>query len=62
MAGLEGLADDRTKEVERDEHGKPLNQKGFIEEKWVNGCGPYRYLRYWDGGKHRSVYLGKSQA
>ena len=25
----------------------------------VTSYGPYRYLRWWEGGKHRSVYLGK---
>ncbi len=38
--------------------------KGHIELKTINGCGPYRYLRYWgntDTGKRtlKSVYLGK---
>lgn len=33
---------------------------GAIEEKMINGCGPYKYLRYWSGGRHRSVYLGKA--
>jgi len=50
------------KEVpEIDEHGKPSNQRGYVEEKMINGCGPYRYLRFWSGKKHRSVYLGKAQ-
>jgi len=34
-------------------------QRGSIELKMISGCGPYRYLRYWSGGRHRSVYLGK---
>ncbi|HEY9862906.1 MAG TPA: hypothetical protein V6D21_01880 [Candidatus Obscuribacterales bacterium] len=33
---------------------------GAIEYKMINGCGPYKYLRYWSGGRHRSVYLGKA--
>jgi hypothetical protein len=33
--------------------------RGSIELKIINGCGPYAYLRYWSGGKHRSSYLGK---
>lgn len=44
-----------------DEHSKPSNQQGYIEHKMINGCGPYRYLRFWVGRKHRSVYLGKAQ-
>jgi hypothetical protein len=57
-SGLQGLMQT---EVEKDEHGKPLNQEGHIEEKFINGCGPYRYLRYWDGQTHKSVYLGKEE-
>ncbi len=34
--------------------------KGHIEWKKVNGCGPYAYLRYWEGGRLRSKYLGKN--
>ncbi|PZD70804.1 hypothetical protein C1752_08946 [Acaryochloris thomasi RCC1774] len=51
---------ERGKEVDRDEHGKPLDQEGHIEKRMVNGCGPYKYLRWWEGGKHRAVYLGKA--
>ena len=36
--------------------------RGSIEKKMINGCGPYLYLRYWSGGKHRSVYLGKAES
>lgn len=37
---------------------------GHIEVKYItknNGktYGPYRYLRYWQNGVHKSVYLGK---
>lgn len=32
---------------------------GHKELKMINGCGPYEYLRYWDNGKLRSVYMGK---
>jgi hypothetical protein len=64
VSGLKGLM--RTlgaelSDVERDEYGKPLNQEGYIEEKFINGCGPYRYLRYWDGKVHKSVYLGREE-
>lgn len=37
-------------------------QRGSYESKRINGCGPYLYLRYWSGGKHRSVYLGKEKS
>ena len=55
--GIEALCETET----HDEYGKPRNQKGYIELKTINGCGPYRYLRYWDGKTHRSVYLGKQK-
>lgn len=32
---------------------------GAIEFKMINGCGPYAYLRFWQGKTHRSRYLGK---
>jgi hypothetical protein len=32
---------------------------GSFEDKIINGCGPYRYLRYWYGKTHKSVYLGR---
>jgi hypothetical protein len=56
ISGLKALV---VPEDERDEYGKPVQQEGYIEEKYINGCGPYEYLRYWDGKTHKSVYLGK---
>jgi hypothetical protein len=32
---------------------------GYFEDKMINGCGPYRYLRFWLSGKRKSVYVGK---
>ena len=32
----------------------------YIEQKTINGCGPYQYLRYRHEGKFRSVYVGKA--
>jgi hypothetical protein len=58
VSGLQGLIKPK---VGTDRYGKPLNQEGYIEEKFINGCGPYRYLRYWDGKTHKSVYLGKEE-
>lgn len=34
---------------------------GWYEVRTVRGCGPYKYLRYRQGGKKRSIYLGKAQ-
>ena len=36
--------------------------RGYVEEKFINGCGPYSYLRYWRGKHLKSLYLGKSVA
>lgn len=33
----------------------------WIEERMINGCGPYYYRRWWDGNKRRSEYLGKTK-
>lgn len=37
------------------------HRRGHIESKKIRGHGPYDYLRYWSGGRLRSVYLGKSK-
>ena len=34
--------------------------RGHIELKTINGCGPYKYLRFWEGKTLRSVYKGKA--
>jgi hypothetical protein len=34
---------------------------GYFEDKMINGCGPYQYLRYWLCGKRKSVYVGKKK-
>lgn len=34
---------------------------GYIEKKFINGCGPYYYLRLKRGKIHHSFYLGKSE-
>lgn len=33
---------------------------GHVELKMINGYGPYKYLRRLEGGKLRSIYLGKA--
>jgi hypothetical protein len=33
---------------------------GYIESKFINGYGPYRYLRLRRNGVHHSFYLGKA--
>ena len=34
---------------------------GYLEEKMINGYGPYLYFRYWEEGIHRSIYIGKKE-
>lgn len=67
QAGIDALLEVRNlgdKEEAETPKNRTLNLdnpklRGSIEEKMINGCGPYRYLRWWSGGKHRSTYLGK---
>jgi len=33
---------------------------GSLEAKLIRGHGPYLYFRYREGGRHRSVYVGKT--
>lgn len=35
--------------------------RGHVEEKTINGCGPYLYLRYWEGKTLKSKYIGKKK-
>ena len=55
---LEKLERDRLKEVALNRRGLRGGQ-GSFEDKIINGCGPYRYLRYWFGKTHKSIYLGR---
>ena len=55
---LEERERDRLKEVALNRRGLRGGQ-GSFEDKIINGCGPYRYLRYWFGKTHKSVYLGR---
>ncbi len=34
-------------------------KKGHIEEKIIRGYGPYLYLRFWQEGSLKSLYIGK---
>lgn len=55
---LEQKERDRLKELALNRRGLRGGQ-GSFEDKIINGCGPYRYLRYWFGKTHKSVYLGR---
>ena len=55
---LEAREDARTVQ-ESAAMNNPGGQRGSIEEKQINGCGSYLYLRYWNGKIHRSKYIGK---
>ena len=32
---------------------------GHVELKFIGNCGPYAYLRFWQGGRLKSKYIGK---
>lgn len=34
---------------------------GWVELKMIGGCGPYAYLRWRDGKRLRSRYMGKAE-
>ncbi len=53
-------ASDRRKQKEEALNRRGIRGgKGSFEDKYIRGYGPYRYLRYWYGRTHKSVYLGK---
>jgi hypothetical protein len=45
--------------------GKAKGRRGdggeWIDERMINGCGPYYYRRWIENGKKRSEYLGKTK-
>lgn len=45
--------------VPKNKRGRPAGS-GYVESKLIRGYGPYFYLRYWQNGQRRSVYLGKA--
>jgi hypothetical protein len=60
-----GEPDDISEAAREKVKEEALNRRGIrggigsFEDKIINGCGPYRYLRYWYGKTHKSVYLGR---
>ena len=39
--------------------GGGAGRGGWVEMRMVNGCGPYAYERWREGGRKRTRYLGK---
>jgi len=39
----------------------PKGAGRWVELKMINNCGPYAYLRWREGGRTRSKYIGKVQ-
>lgn len=33
--------------------------RGWVEVRMVNGCGPYAYQRWYEGGIKKTKYIGK---
>jgi hypothetical protein len=56
--GICGAAREQAKEAALARRGI-RGGTGSFEDKIINGCGPYRYLRYWYGKTHKSIYLGR---
>lgn len=56
---LQSLADDLAALLSA-EGLRDATPTGHIELKMINGYGPYKYLRRLEGGKLRSIYLGKA--
>ena len=50
--------DDQVEDLDR--NGDKPAAKGHVEAKMINGCGPYLYLRYWQGKTLKSRYIGKA--
>ena len=46
--------------IERARDGRDV-RIGYLEEKMINGFGPYLYFRYWQDGIHKSLYIGKKE-
>ena len=65
LTARESLDDEVTDNNATDKSEKPSAKeaRGHIETKYIprghKKHGPYLYLRYWQGGKLRSKYLGK---
>ena len=58
-AEAEDADDDQVAELA--DKGDKRGARGHIEAKTVNGCGPYLYLRYWQGKTLKSKYIGKAK-
>ena len=64
VAALLDLQAPEEEELESAQQGEKQTgskAKGHIEEKMINGYGPYRYLRYWQGKTLKSQYIGKAK-
>lgn len=66
LQALNEAEDAAEQETEREQNKqKAIDRRGIrggrgsFEDKFIRGYGPYRYLRYWYGKTHKSVYLGK---
>ncbi|HEY9874492.1 MAG TPA: hypothetical protein V6D12_13710 [Candidatus Obscuribacterales bacterium] len=53
---------DEDKQTTSSPSRKRKTRAGYFEQKMINGCGPYRYLRYYEKGRLKSVYVGKGDS
>lgn len=61
LLDLQAPAEEEPEPVQQGEQKATHIAKGHIEEKLINGYGPYRYLRYWQGKTLKSQYIGKAK-
>jgi len=61
VAALLAVTEPEEEDEDQGDNEKPTrpDARGHIEEKMINGCGPYLYLRYWQGKTLKSKYIGK---
>ena len=61
LAEFENAESDVPADLQIDNSKGRVKSRGWIEEKMINGCGPYLYLRWREGKKGlKSKYLGKA--
>ena len=58
-------AEQEAQQEQASERGQQASQGkgkagGYTEVKMINGCGPYAYKRWREGGRLRSEYQGKA--
>lgn len=61
LLDLQAPEEEELEPVQGEQKPSRAGAKGHIEEKLINGYGPYLYLRYWQGKTLKSQYIGKAK-